>query len=204
METIADDATIVEGKAKISFEKGKVFYNPVQEFNRDLSVAAISVYQGLANRPQGLAIAECLSATGLRSIRYGLEIDGVSKIVANDIDPSATQIICKNVRDNGLEGKIQVNTQDAKYHRWMLFSFFLHAFRASNCLFDVVDLDPYGSSSPFIDSAVQAIASGGTAPSSPFRTSLCHMHRHGSPVRHVSRNLLWQVWECAYKGGRMP
>lgn len=168
METIADDATITEGKATISFEKGKVFYNPVQEFNRDLSIAAISVYQGLVKRPQGLSIAECLSATGLRSIRYGLEIDGVSKIVANDIDPSATQIICKNVHNNGLDGKVQVNTQDAKYHQRVLFSFFLHTSRSSNFLFDVVDLDPYGSSSPFVDSAVQAIVSGGTALSSFF------------------------------------
>ena len=34
-----------EGKAKITFENpNEVFYNPVQVFNRDLSVACIQVY----------------------------------------------------------------------------------------------------------------------------------------------------------------
>lgn len=33
-----------EGKAKINFPKGKVFYNPVQQFNRDISIATISTF----------------------------------------------------------------------------------------------------------------------------------------------------------------
>jgi tRNA G26 N,N-dimethylase Trm1 len=33
-----------EGAAKINFPNGKVFYNPVQQFNRDLSIAAIRTY----------------------------------------------------------------------------------------------------------------------------------------------------------------
>lgn len=33
-----------EGSAKINFPKGKVFYNPVQQFNRDLSIAVIRTF----------------------------------------------------------------------------------------------------------------------------------------------------------------
>ena len=37
--------TVEEGKAKITFANpNEVFYNPVQVFNRDLSVACIQVY----------------------------------------------------------------------------------------------------------------------------------------------------------------
>ena len=37
--------TVYEGKAKITFANpNEVFYNPVQVFNRDLSVACIQVY----------------------------------------------------------------------------------------------------------------------------------------------------------------
>jgi tRNA G26 N,N-dimethylase Trm1 len=42
------DATLpyllTEGSAKITLPKGKVFYNPVQQFNRDLSIAAIRTF----------------------------------------------------------------------------------------------------------------------------------------------------------------
>ncbi len=33
-----------EGAATVRFEKGHVFYNPVQVFNRDLSIAAIRAF----------------------------------------------------------------------------------------------------------------------------------------------------------------
>jgi hypothetical protein len=33
-----------EGSAKINFPKGKVFYNPVQQYNRDLSIAVIRTF----------------------------------------------------------------------------------------------------------------------------------------------------------------
>lgn len=33
-----------EGQAKINFPKGKVFYNPVQQYNRDLSIAVIRTF----------------------------------------------------------------------------------------------------------------------------------------------------------------
>lgn len=33
-----------EGSAKITFPNGKVFYNPVQQYNRDLSIAVIRTF----------------------------------------------------------------------------------------------------------------------------------------------------------------
>jgi len=55
-----------------------VFYNPVQEFNRDISIIAIKEYckileeeRSIQNKTQtGINLLEALSATGLRSIRY--------------------------------------------------------------------------------------------------------------------------------------
>ena len=41
---------LTEGTATISLPKGKVFYNPVQHFNRDLSVAVIRTF--FKNNPQ--------------------------------------------------------------------------------------------------------------------------------------------------------
>ena len=35
---------ISEGAAKITYPRGKVFYNPVQQYNRDLSIAVIRTF----------------------------------------------------------------------------------------------------------------------------------------------------------------
>lgn len=43
---------------------------------------------------------EALAATGLRSVRYVKEINKLNKIVANDIDPAATDLMKKNFEFN--------------------------------------------------------------------------------------------------------
>ena len=54
---------------------------------------------------------EALSATGLRSVRYIKEIPTINKLVANDIDPTATDLMKKNFEFNDcptekVEGKL--------------------------------------------------------------------------------------------------
>ncbi len=51
---------------------------------------------------KGINILEALSATGLRSVRYLKEIDNLSKLVANDIDPAATELMQKNFDFNSI------------------------------------------------------------------------------------------------------
>ena len=53
---------------------------------------------------------EALSATGLRSVRYIKEIPSIQKLVANDIDSTATDLMKKNFEFNScppekIEGK---------------------------------------------------------------------------------------------------
>lgn len=68
------DSNVTEGKVEI-FQPPSVFYNPVQEFNRDLTIAVLNVYSDDFQRnllkdekesSQGLKILEGLSASGLR------------------------------------------------------------------------------------------------------------------------------------------
>lgn len=94
-----------EGKALVNFRKtnNQVFYNPIQEFNRDLSIACINVHSTkLNNNANGssnkkLRILEALAASGIRSMRYALEIDNCHEIVANDLDRHAVELIEKNI-----------------------------------------------------------------------------------------------------------
>ncbi|KAI0283032.1 N2 N2-dimethylguanosine tRNA methyltransferase [Russula aff. rugulosa BPL654] len=122
---------------------------------------ALNIYQ-----PHKSVILEALSATGLRSIRYAKEIPLVSYVIANDLSPSATAAMTRNVELNGLggggggnaaetgrQGKVRVNQGDA---RMLMYS---HSPEHNRV--DVVDLDPYGTAAPFIDAGVQCITDGG-------------------------------------------
>jgi tRNA (guanine26-N2/guanine27-N2)-dimethyltransferase len=57
---------IKEGKAHVYFNKVKnqVFYNPIQEFNRDLSIAVLNTYSK-TNDNKKLRILEALAASGM-------------------------------------------------------------------------------------------------------------------------------------------
>ncbi|XP_017785548.1 PREDICTED: probable tRNA (guanine(26)-N(2))-dimethyltransferase [Nicrophorus vespilloides] len=140
---------IEEGSAKIK-TAGNVFYNPVQEFNRDLSVLVLQTFSKTFER-SNLSILEALSATGLRSIRYAKEIEAVEKIVANDISIKAVQDIKVNIDENGVSDIVQANQSDA--------TMFMYENRRKQ--FDAIDLDPYGCPSIFLDGAVQAVKDGG-------------------------------------------
>lgn len=48
----------------------------------------------------GIKVFEALAATGLRSVRYSKEIPSITKLVANDIDPAATDLMKKNFEYN--------------------------------------------------------------------------------------------------------
>jgi len=52
---------------------------------------------------KGISILEALAATGLRSVRYMKEIQSISKLLANDIDPTATHLMKQNFDFNGLD-----------------------------------------------------------------------------------------------------
>ncbi|KAF9218244.1 hypothetical protein BS17DRAFT_635778, partial [Gyrodon lividus] len=152
--------------------KDEAFLNPVQEFNRDLSVACIRTWSEEMNREKeekwkkaeerrSKRLAEAaLSATGLRSIRYAKEIPLVRFVIANDLSSSATAAMKRNVELNALgptveenEGNTTCDTEaDAQTKKPSL---------GKKTRVDVVDLDPYGTAAPFIDAAVQAINDGG-------------------------------------------
>jgi tRNA (guanine26-N2/guanine27-N2)-dimethyltransferase len=99
----------------------------------------------------GIKILDALAATGLRSIRYFNEVPGVAQVVTNDLDPAAVSAAERNVAYNGLT-LAQVTPRQGDANLAML---------TAPEKFDVIDLDPYGSAAPFLDSAVQAVADGG-------------------------------------------
>ncbi|KAJ5872043.1 uncharacterized protein N7529_004396 [Penicillium soppii] len=195
-----------------------VFYNPIQQFNRDLSVLAIRAYgehildykkkqkadqklkkqtgngenkrkreddetetprpapkannkeipetnettplyeqpattvqpstHGQPPAPQ-FTVLDALSATGLRALRYASELPFVTKVVGNDLSETAIKSMKQNIEFNNLK-TIQPNLGDARAYMY-----------ENPTKFDVIDLDPYGTASPFLDAAVQGAKDGG-------------------------------------------
>lgn len=102
-------------------------------------------------------ILDALSATGLRALRYAREIPMATTVTANDLSSSATASIKLNAEHNKLSDKINPTTSDAIVH--------MHRAAApatgGPMHYHVIDLDPYGTSAPFLDAAVRAIVDGG-------------------------------------------
>jgi tRNA (guanine26-N2/guanine27-N2)-dimethyltransferase len=215
--------SVREGKAQVNLPPS-VFYNPVQEFNRDLTVAVIcnfvrelskslplesscqhvnstsSQVEACVNTPsevnatvnsddnskqqqsmdinnsicecnvpdqnvlafssessqppvKGIRILEGLAASGLRSVRFALEVPGVREIVANDFDRTAVEFIRHNAEKNDVAKLITASCADA--------AMLMYSNRHRKNRFDVIDLDPYGSPAQFLDAAVQSVADGG-------------------------------------------
>ncbi|KAK6928070.1 tRNA methyltransferase, Trm1 [Dillenia turbinata] len=97
-------------------------------------------------------VLEALSASGLRALRYVREIEGIGQVVALDNDKASVEACRRNIRFNGSVACSKVESHLADARVYML----THPKE-----FDVVDLDPYGSPSVFLDSAVQSVVDGG-------------------------------------------
>lgn len=195
---INDYNMVKEGKAEILFPKKEtVFYNPVQQFNRDLSVTCIKAWDNLYGPKSGnngrkvkkqankrsteqvynftkqrrldngskqeqnteqttlpyIKILEALSATGLRAVRYAQEIPNVKEIIANDLLPEAVESIKRNVLHNKVGDIVKPNLDDA--------NILMYRNKATNTKYHVIDLDPYGTVTPFVDAALQNIEEDG-------------------------------------------
>ncbi len=138
--------TVEEGLTKIQFPEfdkissdAPVFYNPHMELNRDISILALQTFQKQEDRD--INICDLFGGSGIRGVRYKNEIDGVGHVFINDISETANEYERHNVELNNLKD-IEIFQHDA--------SMFLRMHRGE---FDVIDIDPFGTPSPFLDSA---------------------------------------------------
>ncbi|KAI0984675.1 hypothetical protein GJ496_001659 [Pomphorhynchus laevis] len=142
MDENATVNTITEGKATCKLNK-KVFYNPVQELNRDISIQFLNIIsQYEQNSTTRVKLLEALAASGLRSARYALELPSDKfELHANDHDQSAFQLLQQNLKDYPVE----IHCSDAC------------ELMRRNLMFSVIDIDPYGSPAKFLESAIVGV-----------------------------------------------
>ncbi|MDD1646595.1 MAG: tRNA (guanine(10)-N(2))-dimethyltransferase [Methanomicrobiales archaeon] len=110
----------------------RVFYNPRAALSRDATVVLLRQL-----RPQ--EYLDTMGATGIRGLRAAVEA-GVPTII-NDRDPVAAALIRENIALAG----VPVTALEADANVLL-----------SGCRFEAVDLDPFGTPAPYLDSACRS------------------------------------------------
>ena len=144
---------ITEGNTKISLtnDHETVFYNERGSFNRSLGVIFIAAENELKERK--LDVADVFAASGVRGIRYANETESIKTLYLNDISPNSEEILKKNIKMNQIDSFSEVYIKDANY--------FLVLKATEGEKLDVVDIDPFGPPTPFIDCGLQAVKKNG-------------------------------------------
>ena len=151
---------IVEGTTKIRVPNDSIsekvppkepaFFNPKASLNRDFSIIAYSSFWKNFQYPK--IFLDGLSGIGARSLRVANEIDGVDEVIANDVNPKALELAKESSEVNSLK-----NFETSENEACRFFS--LHS--RKNNRGSIVDIDPFGSPSKYIDCGVRAIMHGG-------------------------------------------
>ena len=139
---------MTEGNAKLRFDSNNaVFYNPRMGLNRDIGVLFVRSYF----RGGRIRVCDPMTASGVRAIRYASECPNVESVTASDVDPASIDYANRMIQLNHLTERISV----------------IHANAVAllqnhmEIRFDFVDLDPFGSPSPFFESALRCTAEDG-------------------------------------------
>ncbi len=167
-------------REKESLANAPVFYNPVMRFNRDIAVLTLRTYFNMLG--EKFSVCEPMTGCGVRGVILALEVDGIKKVFLNDLNPNAYALCLFNVKKNGVDDKMVVRNLDA--------NLFLSRYSRPRKRFNVIDVDPFGSPVPYIDSAIRALRNKGLlAVTATDVASLCGVYpeaclrRYGKTLR---------------------
>lgn len=127
------------------------FYNPLGEYKRDVMVHMVSSYA--VSFTNGVRFADILAGVGAGGIRVGNESRNVGRVFLNDLNPNAMQLASLSINQNGIGEKFTKSGEEA--------NFFLSNHSSREERFDIIDIDPFGSPTPYLDSALRALNIGG-------------------------------------------
>jgi len=121
----------------ITFESDGIFYNPRMKLNRDICVAMVKSL-GITN------YLDALSASGIRGLRVAKEANAEA-VTLNDVSHQAYKVILKNIaRNDAVNCEAVCSNANVLMHQ-------RH--------FQAVDLDPFGSPSPYLSAGSRSALS---------------------------------------------
>lgn len=134
---------------EISPPKYPAFFNPRAKRTRDFSIIAYGAFLKEFRGPR--LFLEGLSGVGARGIRVANELE-VEKVVLNDLNPTALKIARVSSELNHLK-----NIEFSENEICRFFSNYSKKGERGS----MVDIDPFGSPSPFFDCGIRATMHGG-------------------------------------------
>ena len=151
---------ITEGSTKLFVPKGSMtekvppkkpaFFNPRASLSRDLSIIVCSAFWKDYKFPK--IFFDGLSGLGARGLRIANEISEVEKVIVNDVNPNALEIALRSAKINNLENFEISENETCR---------FLSSHSRMNERASIVDIDPFGSPSKYIDCAIRATMHSG-------------------------------------------
>ncbi|MBW2976102.1 hypothetical protein KY347_01500 [Candidatus Woesearchaeota archaeon] len=165
---------IGEGNAAIKIKRSnkvskemEVFYNPVMKLNRDISILLLN-----SLGKKGMQISLPLAGSGIRGIRLLKELDKnkIKSLSFNDYSQKALNSIVNNLELNKIRKftiiKNTNNSNNKKItnkngNKIKIFNEDANLFLLKSSGFDYIDIDPFGTSNPYLDSAVKRISREG-------------------------------------------
>jgi tRNA (guanine26-N2/guanine27-N2)-dimethyltransferase len=152
---------IVEGSTTLFVPKESInsnsppyfpaFYNPKGKSNRDISII---IYRSFGSKiKKKIKMADSFAGIGARGIRVGFEAPEVSQIYLNDVNTIGINVAQFTAQFNNISKKCRFSTLN-------VFNFFsIHSDKGNK--FDIIDIDPFGCPTPYIDCAIRAIVNHG-------------------------------------------
>jgi tRNA (guanine26-N2/guanine27-N2)-dimethyltransferase len=190
----------IEGKTRLLVPAisliGKVppkvpaFFNPAAKLNRDISIVAYRAFmQDLKKSKKTLA--DSFSGIGARALRVAVEDPEIEEIHMNDINPIAIDLSKKAAELNSVTEKCNFSINE-------VCKFLTARPTKENGAerFGIVDLDPFGSPSQYIDCVLRAVLDRGLISITATDTAvLCGVYRdvcfrkyYGRPINNHYAN----------------
>jgi len=137
-----------EETVKINISKGKVskklpvFYNPVMKLNRDITILLLNCVSN-----NNMQIALPLAGSGVRGLRLLKELKKgkIKSICLNDYKTS------EKIKENLKLNKVNADVYNKEANLFLLES----------KGFDYIDIDPFGTPNPYLDSSIVRLARNG-------------------------------------------
>ncbi|MEY2978807.1 MAG: hypothetical protein RLZZ435_2946 [Cyanobacteriota bacterium] len=133
----------------LDFKVGSAFYRPQMRYIRDLGVLAAIVYRQQWGQ---LRVLETMSASGIRSLRYGLEAEA-EWLWVNDANPELHPLLQENLERHLSPHSYQVTALDAQ----AIFAYC--GFHHDG--YDLVDVDGFGKAFNFLPTVWSALGTHG-------------------------------------------
>ena len=165
--------------------KNPAFFNPNAKWNRDISML---VYRIQASTKYNKTFADSICGVGARGLRASVEVPKIDMVYLNDLNPIAIELAKESAKLNQVEGKCLFDSNDV----CKFLNFEERDFRK----FDIIDLDPFGSPSPYVDCVLRSVSNHGlisitatdTAVLCGVYPKVCFRKYYGFPIRSEYSN----------------